>query len=224
MRILIINPNSSKEMTAAIEKTAKDYANNEFEVVCKAITGAPEFIGKYEDHVKIGAEMLNTVRGNENDFDAFIIACHGDPNIDAVKEITHKPVVGIGEASMKLASMLGHNFSVITPEEKIIPSKYALIRKYNLEDVVASVRAPKIKAGECSQEERLLEAANIAIKEDLAEVIVLGCAGYSGLDKQIQKEVGIPVLDGVVCALIIATGLVKYGVSISKIRRYRSVY
>lgn len=223
MKILIINPNSSEEMTAAIEKSAKEYANNEFEVVCKSTNGAPKFIGKYEDHVRIGVEMINMVKENENSFDAFIIACHGDPNIDAIKEITNKVVVGIGEASMKMASILGHSFSVITPEEKIIPSKHALIRKYNLEDVVASVRAPKHNNGESSLEERLLEAAKTAIKEDLAEVIVLGCAGYSGLDKKIQNEVGIPVLDGVICALIIATGLVKYKVSISKIRRYKSV-
>jgi allantoin racemase len=39
------------------------------------------------------------LRENEDDFDAFVIACHDDPNLDAMKEITAKPVVGIGEAS-----------------------------------------------------------------------------------------------------------------------------
>jgi allantoin racemase len=51
-------------------------------------------------------------------------------------------------------------------------------------------------------------------------VIVLGCAAMTGLDKPLQKKLGAPVLDGVVCALIIASGLVQYGVSTSKIRRY----
>ena len=60
-----------------------------------------------------------------------------------------------------------------------------------------------------------------AVDEDMAEVIVLGCAGMTGLDKRLESELGVPVLDGVVCALIIASGLVKYQTSTSKIRRYR---
>jgi allantoin racemase len=55
----------------------------------------------------------------------------------------------------------------------------------------------------------------------MAEVIVLGCAGMTGLDKRLEQKLGVPVLDGVVCAFIIAVGLVKYQVSTSKIRRYR---
>jgi allantoin racemase len=38
--------------------------------------------------------------------------------------------------------------------------------------------------------------------------------------KRMQAKLFVPVLDGVVCALIIASGLVKYGVSTSKARRY----
>jgi allantoin racemase len=56
----------------------------------------------------------------------------------------------------------------------------------------------------------------------MAEVIVLGCAGMAGLDKDLESELKVPVLDGVVCALIIATGMVKYQIEISKKRRYNS--
>ena len=69
-----------------------------------------------------------------------------------------------------------------------------------------------------------MQAARAAVEEDMAEVIVLGCAGMAGLDKRIQEALGVPVLDGVICALIIAEGLVRYGVSTSKIRRYNPEY
>ena len=72
-------------------------------------------------------------------------------------------------------------------------------------------------------ETKFLETARLAIEEDQAEVIVLGCAGMTGMDKKLEKELGVPVLDGVVCALMILSGLIKYGVSISKIRRYKSL-
>ncbi|MHA2298859.1 MAG: aspartate/glutamate racemase family protein [Candidatus Hodarchaeales archaeon] len=220
MKILIINPNSDLEMTKSIQKSANDYANGDFEVVCEPTPGAPVFIETYEDELKSTPGMVELLRKNEDSYDAFIIACHDDPILDVMKEITRKPVVGIGEASMKIASMLGHRFSVISTSKHSIPIKEELIRKYHLQCVMSSVRAPKDELNECSDEEKYLQVARLAIEEDSAEVIVLGCAGMTGLDKHLQKELDTPVLDGVICALIIATGLVKYGVSTSKIRRY----
>ncbi len=220
MKVLIINPNSDLEMTKAIQKTADNFAKGEFEVVCLSNPDAPRFIETYEDEVKTAPGMIRLVRENEEKFDAFINACHCDPNLDALKEITKKPVVGIGEASMKMASMLGHRFSVVSGASHSIPNKEAVIRRFHLQDAMASVRAPEGDVSKLSGEEKYMLAAKLAIEEDKAEVIVLGCAGMTGLDKKMQKKLGVPVLDGVVCALIIATGLVKYGVSTSKIRRY----
>ena len=121
---------------------------------------------------------------------------------------------------MKIASMLGHSFSVVSPADHSIPNKEALIRKYHLQDMLASIRVPPKEKQDASEEEKFLAAAETALKEDLAEVIVLGCAGLSGLDKFIQDKLKVPVLDGVICALIIASGLVRYGIATSKIRRY----
>lgn len=220
MKIFIINPNSDKEMTEAIRRAAEGFACGDFEVECKLTPGAPKFIETYEDTVKAAPGMIQLVQENEETVDAFIIACHCDPNLDVMKEITKKPVVGIGEASMKLASMLGHRFSVISSTMHSIPNKEALVRKYHLQEMLASVRAPRDENADCSDEEKYMQAAQSAIEEDMAEVLVLGCAGMAGLDKRLEEKLGAPVLDGIVSALIIASGLIKYGVSTSKVRKY----
>ncbi len=224
MKILIINPNSDLEMTEAIQRTAENFSDGDFEVTCKPTPGAPKFIETYEDEIKTAPGMIQLVRENEDKFDAFIIACHDDPNLDVMKEITRKPVVGIAEASMKIASMLGHRFSVLTTSEHSIPIKEVLARKYHLQDVLASIRAPREETIKKNDELKYMETAQSAIKEDKAEVLVLGCAGMTGLDKHLEEKLGIPVLDGIVCALIIASGLVKYKVATSKIRRYNPEY
>jgi len=220
MKILIINPNSDANITEAIQRTADNFAQGAFEVVCKPTPGAPLFIETYEDAIKAAPGMVQLVRENEDTFDAFIVACHSDPNLDAIKEMTRKPVVGIGEASMKIASMLGHRFSIISDNIHSIPNKEFLVSKYLLKDALASVRAPQDKMSGLIDEEKYLQTARLAMDEDMAEVIVLGCAAMTGLDKPLQEKLGVPVLDGIVCALIIASGLVKYGISTSKIRRY----
>ncbi|ADE57946.1 MULTISPECIES: aspartate/glutamate racemase family protein [Aminobacterium] len=224
MRILIINPNSSLEMTEAIHKSACGFAKGDFEVVTLHIPESSPFVATYEDHARAASGMMKIIRDNNDDFDAFVIACHGDPNLDLMKEICDKPVVGIAEASMKMATMLGDRFSVISPVERNIPNKRVLIEKYHLEGYLASIRAPQKEDEGKNEEQRLMGAARKAIDEDMAEVIVLGCAGFAGLDKSMEKELGVPVLDGVVCALIVASGMVRYGVSTSKKRRYNPVF
>ena len=211
MKILIINPNSDDTMTDKLQKTADAFAGAECDIVCKSTPGAPLFIETYEDQIKAAPGMIQLVR---EIYDAFIIACHCDPNLDCLKEITEKPVVGIGEASLKIASMLGHTFSIIVSTDHSIPLKEELVQKYHLREVCQSVRAPH------NTDEGYLKAAQLAVEKDRAEVIVLGCAGMTGLDKKLQQTLKVPVLDGVVCALIIAKGLVQYRVSTSKARQF----
>jgi len=220
VKILIINPNSDPEMTRQIQETANHYARGEFRIVCKPTPGAPKFIETYEDGVKAAPGMIELVRENEAEFDGFIIACHSDPNLDVMKEITDKPVVGIGEASMKIASMLGHRFSVISDNDHSIPNKEALVHKYHLQNVLASVRAPAKDWMDWKDQDKYTKVGETAIKEDRAEVVVLGCAGMTGLDKPLQEALNVPVLDGIVCAMMIAEGLASYGVGTSKARRY----
>lgn len=208
-KILIINPNSDLEMTRAIQETADHFAKGKFEALCQHTPGAPKFIETREDEVLAASGMIQLVRENNDKCDAFIIACHCDPNMDAIKKITDKPVVGIGEASMRIASMLGHRFSIIQTTEESVPLKEALVRKYQLQDSLASVRAPRDISPESNNEEKYIKAARAAMAEDRADVIVLGCAGLTGLDKRMQKELGVPVLDGVICALILTTALIR---------------
>ncbi|MHC1720739.1 MAG: aspartate/glutamate racemase family protein [Clostridiaceae bacterium] len=220
MKILVINPNSSPEMTADIDRSAKEYANGEFEVDTLPTKGAPVYIDTYLDAALAQPGMIQTVRENEDKYDAFVVACHCDPNLDLLKEITTKPVVGIGEASMKMASMIGHSFSVVSTGNRSTPNKLALIHKYHLDGYAASVRSPGENNVGCDSCDLFMDAAKRAIEEDMAEVIVLGCAGMCGLPKLMQAELGVPVLDGVVCALIIASGMVKANITTSKKRRY----
>jgi len=207
MKILIINPNSDPNMTKEIQKTANNFNNRNTEVVCLSTPGAPKFIETYEDQNQAAPGMIKLIRENEARYDAFVVACHCDPNLDMMKGMTHKPVVGIGEASMKIASLLGQNFSVLQTSEFSIPIKEKLVRKYCLDNSLASIRAPGKETDGMKEDRKYLETARAALEKDGADVIVLGCAGMTGLDHRIQKELGIPVLDGVVCALIIIKGL-----------------
>ena len=206
-------------MCSEIQKTAEDFIRGRYGVACMPTPDAPDFIETYEDMHRAGPGMVRLVREQASACDAFIVACHYDPNLDAIKEIVEKPVVGMGEASMMIASMLGHRFSIITTDEHSIPLHEERARKYHLHDMLASVRAPEKGALDPSEADRVYRLSRLAIEEDMAEVIVLGCASMAGLDKQLQSRLGVPILDGIVCALFLAEGFVRYRISTSKVRQ-----
>jgi allantoin racemase len=220
MKIILINPNSDPAMTARIQETAERFAQGRFEVLCRTIPDAPRFIETYGDIHRAGPGMAAMIRELEQDFDGFVVACHYDPHLDTLKEITAKPVAGIGEASLRIATMLGHRFSLITTDEHSLPLQEDLIRKYHLTESTASILAPTGPLLNLPEEERCLALARQAIEQDGAEVIILGCAGLSGLENKIRAELGVPAIDGVACALFIVEGLVRYGIGTSKARRY----
>ena len=54
-----------------------------------------------------------------------------------------------------------------------------------------------------------------------AEVIILGCAGMSGLDQILSARLGLPVIDSVAAAIVYAEALVQLGKRTSKWMTYR---
>lgn len=222
MKLIIINPNSDPAQTKAIDLAAKAFAADAYEVRTVSTPGAPQYIDTYLDAAQALPGMMQLVRDLEDEADAFIIACHCDPNLDVLKEMTDKLVIGIGEASMKVASMLGHKFSVVSGSDRGIPEKEANIHSYGLDNSVASLRCAGPECSDRDMAGKLCWAAERAVREDMAEVVVLATAGQTELAQRLTQRLGVPVLDGVPCALMLAAGLCRLGISVSGIRRYQT--
>ena len=222
MKILCINPNSSQEVTVGIENICKNYALPTTEIEVKYIKEAPPGIESYHDAAISKKYLLDKFEEWKEQHDGFIVACHSDVGVDLLRELTDKPVIGIGEASMLFALPLGHKFSILSLKRKKIPQKEDLVRKYGLENRCASIRITGLGviATDKEKREKLIQEGMKAVKEDGAEVLILGCAGMAGFDKKIEKIVGVPVIDGVVSALMIIESLIKYRALTSKVGKY----
>ena len=222
MKILCINPNSSQEVTVGIENICKKYALPTTEIEVKCIKEAPLGIESYHDAAVSEKYLLDKFKEWKNEYDGFIIACHSDVGVDLLRELTDKPVIGIGEASIIFALPLGHKFSILSLKRKKIPQKEDLVKKYGLENRCASIRVTGLGVVDNDREkrEKLIQEGIKAVKEDGAEVLILGCAGMAGLDKEIEKIINVPVIDGVVSALMLIESLIRYGVSTSKVGKY----
>jgi allantoin racemase len=187
MKLLVINPNTDEAMTEAIEAIARKYARPETVVVAVRATAGPRSI---EGHYDEATSLLGTVErvlAGEAEFDAFVIACFSNhPAINAARELTAKPVLGIAEAGMLVACLLGHTFSIVTTSPRWKPMLEDAVRAYGLQDRCASVRTSGLAVLDLEARpheqvvETLLEEGRRAVAEDGAEVICLGCAGMAG--------------------------------------------
>jgi len=222
MRILVINPNSSAEMTEAIARKLLEVKRPDTDLeVVKIDSGPPVIDSLYDENLVVPEVLALVSKANREGYDAVLIACFSDPGLDAAKEISLVPVVGIGEASLLLASLLGHKFTVITPVRQRIPSKERYVRMLGLAERLASVRSLELSMIDtCRREEETkratLNVAQKAIEEDGAEVIVLACAGMAGYG-DLSEVLDVPVLDPVAVGLKVAEVLVDLGLTQSKI-------
>jgi allantoin racemase len=223
VRILVINPNSTESMTASIGESARRVASSGVEIV--AVSGAgPASIESHVDEIESAAGVLQHIVDGGETFDAFVLACYGNhPAINAARELTRRPVVGIAEASMSLAGMLGHTFSIITTSPRWRPMLIDAVRVYGFSHRCASVRASGLTVldidalPESEVRALLMSEARQAIDDDGAEVIVLGCAGMTGLDAELSALLGAPVVDGVAAGVKLAEALVACRLETSRL-------
>ncbi len=224
MRIHIVNPNTTRSMTEKIGAAAKAAASPGVEVTAVNPDFGPASIEGYFDEAFSVPGLIEEI-GKAREADAFIVACFDDTGLDAARCATEAPVVGIGEAAFHMASLVAAKFSVVTTlSRSIIPIEHNLA-KYGLIARCARVRAaevPVLALEEPGSKARVTIEKEIAraLAEDGAEAIVLGCAGMADLARDLSRMAGVPVLDGVACAVALAESLVRIGLRTSKRRTY----
>ena len=224
MRILVINPNTTASMTDLIGKAARSVAAPGTQILAVNPKDGPPSIEGYFDEAFAVPGVLTEMAVNEP-ADAYVIACFDDTGLDAARCATRAPVIGIGEAAFHMASLVSGKFSVVTTLSRSVPAIEHNLLKYGLAPRCAKVRASDVpvldlkKPGSDARHRISTEIAR-ALDEDEAEAIVLGCAGMADLAGQLSEEHGIPVLDGVACAVKLAEALHVLGLHTSKVASY----
>ncbi|MGE3273313.1 MAG: aspartate/glutamate racemase family protein, partial [Chloroflexota bacterium] len=155
------------------------------------------------------------------------IACFSDPGLDAAREMTDLPVVGIQDAAMHLAAQIGYRFSVLTTLAHRAPVRERAALLAGLDRRLASCRVLDLPVLETvlNREQVLRKVVRIgrqAVEEDGAEVLILGCAGLGDLAWRAADEIGVPVVDPNAAALKLCETLVDLRLTHSRARLYAS--
>ena len=222
MKLLLINPNTTQAMTDAIAKAARAVASSGTEIVAVQPSFGPVSIESHYDEAFAAAGVAEQVRlAAAWKPDAVVIACFGDPGLEAAREATDAPVLGIAEAAFHAAGMLATGFSVVTTMTRTCIMAERLLQRYGADQHCRGVHGtdiPVLDLEGCGVEtlQQIEDAAREALARDRSGAIVLGCAGMAPLCATLSQRLGVPVIDGVAVAVKFAEALVGLGLRTSK--------
>jgi allantoin racemase len=223
MRILVTNCNTTEAMTKEIEAGARAAASPGTEILAGTPTWGPESAEGWLDSFLSAAAVLDFLRNFEEPYDAVVMAGFGEHGREGARELLDVPVVDITEAAAHLACLLGRRFGVVTTLDRtcglIEDSLYGAGVSQHCVAVVGAGLGVLDLADERRTESALLTAAR-RVRDAGAEVIVLGCAGMTGLDRRISAMLDVPVIDGVAAAVRLAESCVALGLKTSRAGSY----
>ena len=226
MLIKVINPNTTASMTEKIGACATAVAAPGAVIRAVNPTMGPASIESHYDEALAVPGLLEQIAAGEAAGAAgHVVACFGDPGLDAARELASGPVVGIAEAAMHSASFLGRGFSVVTTLGRTTGRAWELAHRYGMAGFCRNVRACEIPVLDLeipgsNARETITQECKRAVEDDGADVIVLGCAGMADLCRYITEQVGVPVVDGVAAATKTIESLVAQGLATSTRSEY----
>jgi len=224
MRIRVINPNTTRAMTDLIGRSARVVAAPGTVVdAVQPTTGPASIESHYEEALAVPGILEQVALGEVDGVDAYVVACFGDPGLDAARELATGPVIGIAEAAMHAASLVARRFGVVTTLTRTRGRAHELVARYGFAQACVDVRAVEIPVLDLDADPavvgRIVDECR-AVVELGAEAVVLGCAGMTTLCRSVSDEVGVPVVDGVTSAVLLAQSLVAMGLRPSSSGEY----
>jgi allantoin racemase len=213
LRLLLVNPNTSKSVTDLLVRAATPALSAGTHLEATTATFGVPYIATRAEAV-IGAQAaLESLAEKAPNYDAAIIGAFGDPGLGAARELFSVPIVGLAEAGMMAACMLGRQFSIVSFATQLEPWYRECVEGHGLLGRCASIRCSgtpfnAIEEVQFDKENALLELCNKATLEDGADVIILAGAPLSGLAKRVSDRIKVPVVDCAVASVKMAEALV----------------
>lgn len=206
MRLLIINPNTSTGVTQRIAQVASETASRETEVTTATAKRGVPYIATRTEAI-IGAQVtLEMLAERQPDFDAAIIAAFGDPGIGGARELFPQPVVGLAEAGMLTACMMGQKFAIVTFSNVLSAWYSECVAWHGLEKRLAGIFAiseafRRVDDVQEEKGEQLIELCHEVLAKSDADVIVLAGAPLAGLAATVKDRIPVPIIDCVAAAV-----------------------
>lgn len=214
MRLLLINPNMTQSMTDRMAEVASGVAPDGVDIIAlTADRGFPYIASRAEAQIA-GGLVLEMIAEHVEGVDAVVVAAFGDPGLVAARDLFDLPVIGMAEASLMTAAMLGERFSVVTFTPHMKRWYTDCVTLSGLEARFTGVRCPQVApetvhSVASDMRAELIDLAQTATREDGADVVILGGAPLAGLAPMIASQTPGLLVDPIAAATLQAVALTQ---------------
>lgn len=216
MRILLLNPNMTQSVTATMAEAGRRVAASGTELVpVTAPRGLPYIASRSEAQIG-GVVALEMLAAQAGEIDAAIIAAFGDPGLLAARELFNFPVVGVAEAALLTARLVGRSFALLTFSARFAAWYAECVEANGMAAQCTGIHAlgltdAEFEADLAVKEQRLLGLVDAMVGDAGPDSLICAGAPLAGLANRVADRLPVPVIDPVAAAVKQAEALVALG-------------
>ena len=214
MKLLLANPNTTAAITARMAAAARTIASPGTEIIEATANFGAEVINTRAEMAIAEHASLALLASAAPGCNGVIIGASLDSALRAARTMLPCPVIGLTEAAIHTACLLGGRFGVLTTSATAATITREMIEAYGLASRLAGLRFLSVPSQYVLADPEgvagsLVPLAHALIEDNLAETIVLIGAVMAGIPPLLQSRCPVPVIEGVTCAIPLLEGLVR---------------
>jgi allantoin racemase len=210
-------------MTSEIKNTAERVFSPPWDCLVEPAPAGPESLESWTDY-HIASVAILPLLEKHPDGDGILLACFGDPGLYVLKELCQVPAIGIAEASMSLALLLGARFGILAGMRRAVELMDSMVRTYGLEARYAGSQPLDLRVLDFDKNRdgtlEVLESASKKLRNRGADVLILGCAGLTAFVDELQMRTEMPIIDPVEAGCRLLKTTVESGLNTSHVGLY----
>ena len=219
-RILWINPVGTDAFDAPIGDELRTEAAPDTRVdVCSLPGVGPQHLEWNALEAVVAGPTMGVIRwaAEQGTYDASVIGCFYDPFLRGARELSGPmAVTAPAEACLHTAATVGERISILVGRRKWTPEMHENVVRYGFADHLASFRVLAMSVDDFQADpeftqQRIITEAEQAVEQDRADVVILGCTIEFGFYREVQRKIGVPVIDAITAPLRYAEFLAAIG-------------
>jgi Asp/Glu/hydantoin racemase len=213
-RICLVNPNMTSSVTELLLGSGNRVANPDTRLIGLTASKGFPYISNHAEGVIASGIVLEMIAEQQakEPANAFIIAAFGDPGVFAARQLFDVPIIGMSEAAMYTACMLGKRFAIVTFAQALAGWYKDCVEMHGLAAKLSGIHSSDTPFTDLSTVQHAAEESLIKLSQEAvesgADVIILGGAPLAGLAENVRDRIKVPTVDPISAAVKQAEGIV----------------
>jgi Asp/Glu/hydantoin racemase len=202
LNLLVVNPNTSASVTETLRRHVHAAVGDAVTLYAVTARFGASYIASEASFAIAGHATLDAYAAHAAAYgepDSVLVGCFGDPGVEALRELSSRPVIGLAEAAMRAAAARGR-YAIVTGGAAWGPILWRLARALDLAATLVEIRTVAPSGGALAADpdaaHELLRDACHRASSGVASVI-LGGAGLAGMAAQVGSTLTVPLIDSV---------------------------